>query len=338
MASIDPIRLSKALNHLLRSGPEQGHLAIDPDGWATTADLAQSAERYLHAPVTPEEVVAAAAGGNVKRFEIEAERLRLIPRASDRPGPNQVPDILYHATTSERAERVRRQGALTLGRKSFVFLSTSEAEAWRVAHRLEGGRPEVLYVDAGRAQRRGVRFQPRRRGSLFVTRSVPARHILNLQDRFAEQLSAGGLPAVRDQSGQIRVALIQVTRRSGVTWEVAKGKLEPGEVPEYTAVREVQEEMGLSCDLRVTAPIGVIRYGFLAPGGLPRLKTVYLYLMEPLGPMVDFTPAEGEGIGAVRWFPLDEAVRAVTHTSLVPLMYDARDLLLRRPPALAPPA
>ena len=38
--------------------------------------------------------------------------------------------------------------------------------------------------------------------------------------------------------------MIQVRRRSGLTWEVAKGKLEPGESPWQAAIREVQEEIG----------------------------------------------------------------------------------------------
>jgi 8-oxo-dGTP pyrophosphatase MutT (NUDIX family) len=121
-----------------------------------------------------------------------------------------------------------------------------------------------------------------------------------------------------------------VTRRSGVTWEVAKGKLEPGEPPEFAGAREVQEEMGVDCDFDVKELVGLVRYGFMAPGGLPRLKTIYLYLMEPLGEMGSFSPSEREGIRDVRWFTPDEACEAVTHTSLVPMMRRARDMILRR--------
>ena len=95
--------------------------------------------------------------------------------------------------------------------------------------------------------------------------------------------SAGGLPVRIGPDGVPRVALVRVTRKSGVTWEVAKGKLESGEVPEEAAVREVREEMGLPCELRVTRDLGRIRYGFQAPGGLPRLKTIneLLVLTQP---------------------------------------------------------
>ncbi|MFT7521834.1 MAG: 8-oxo-dGTP pyrophosphatase MutT (NUDIX family), partial [Kiritimatiellia bacterium] len=143
--------------------------------------------------------------------------------------------------------------------------------------------------------------------------------------------SAGGFPIRRDADGRMRIALIQVTRRSGVTWEVAKGKLEPGETPEATAVREVQEEMGLQTDLRVTRYLDTVRYGFLAPGGLPRLKSVYLYLMEALDPIHGFVPRGEEGISDVEWFTPDEAVKAVTHSSLQPVMRRMRSLLEQGP-------
>jgi hypothetical protein len=81
-------------------------------------------------------------------------------------------------------------------------------------------------------------------------------------------------------------------------------------------------------DFRVTALVGLIRYGFLAPGGLPRLKTVYLYLLEPKGDMDGrFRPASREGVKDVRWFTPEEACRVVTHTSLRPLMQRAKSLV-----------
>ena len=132
---------------------------------------------------------------------------------------------------------------------------------------------------------------------------------------------------MRQPDGTVKMALIQVTRRSGITWEVAKGKLEEGESPEVAAVREVQEEMGINADLKIMDRLGVVRFGFLAPGGLPRLKSVFLYLMETPSDVNAFKPADKEGVKDVRWFTPDEAFKAVTHSSLLPLMRHARNLL-----------
>ena len=326
---VDPIRLSKTMAFLLRHRPDVGGLTPDEDGWVQVAELATSLSKLLSAEVDADAIrgVSDPAG---RRFELEGDRVRAVRREGERRDPEHrrvhPPDILYHATTDADIERVRLAGQLSAGGDRLVYLSSDESHAWRVAHRMSGGAPRVLYVDASRARRHGVRFFRNRKNGLFLATPIAVHDILNLQENFAEQISAGGIPVSIGPSGP-RMALIRVTRKSGVTWEVAKGKLEDGEPPERAAVREVQEEMGLKAELRVTRYVGAVRYGFLAPGGLPRLKTVHLFLMEPTGDIDTFVPAEGEGIGEVRWFSLEEACAAVTHSSLVPLMQRARLLV-----------
>lgn len=227
------------------------------------------------------------------------------------------PDILYHGCTVPLAERASEQGRLRVAGNRPVYLSSSEAHAWRVAHRNDDA-PEVLYVDAGRARRAGVRFR-RGRSGLWLADAIPARFVLNLQAGFREQFSAGGI-IVRDSAAGPELLLISCRRASGATWEIAKGKLEPGESPETAAVREVLEEMGIDTGLEITGTLGVARYGFRTPEGSPRLKTLYVYLMRADPCPVDFEPASLEGIEDVRWFPLEEACQRVTHGSLRPLM------------------
>ena len=249
-----------------------------------------------------------------------------------------LPDICYHACTAEQVERYQQQGTIQAPGSRSILLSNNETQAWRAAHRL-GGEPRLLYIDTTRARRAGIRFERNRRNGLYMTEHIPIGHALNLMPNFAEQLSAGGIPIVTDEHGQTKMALIQVSRRSGTTWEVAKGKLEDGEPPEIAAVREVQEEMGLDVPMEVIDTVGVIRYGFMAPGGLPRLKTVYLYLLRPTGALpTEFRPASAEGIGAVKWFTPARAVRAVRHSSLIPLIKRARKMVEAReaPHASAP--
>ena len=246
-------------------------------------------------------------------------------------GGADIPDILYHSTTQARLDRYTEKGAVRLPGQRQVILSADEGQAWREAHRTCAPHPRVLVVDTARNRRQRLHVRRGRRPHLFVASSVPMRHVLNLQDNYAQQISAGGIPVRENPDGTVSLALIQVKRRSGVTWEVAKGKLERGETPEQAAVREVREEMGVDIDFAIRAPVGQIRYGFMAPGRLPRLKTVHLYLLDPLSDMGDaFDPATGEGIGEVRWFSVDDAVRAVTHTSLRPLIRRVRRMLSGR--------
>ncbi|MCK6506470.1 NUDIX domain-containing protein [Myxococcota bacterium] len=228
------------------------------------------------------------------------------------------PDILYHATTRDRAERALDRGVLEVGGGRPVFLSRSESQAWQVAHR-QAGEPVVLYIDAARArQLRRCRFERNRQG-LWQAGSVPIGHVLNLRPGFAEQASAGGIPVWFGEGGP-ELLLIQVARRQRCTWEVAKGKLEPGESPEAAAVREVREEIGLPVDLEVVLGLGFVRYGFTTPDREPRLKTLHMYLMRAPERFTVFHPANAEGICDARWFTPEAAMRAVTHRSLRPLM------------------
>ena len=322
--------------YLLRHKPEHGNLTLDPEGWTPLEDVAVAVSKMLRYEVSTSRIHRLIDEDNIVRFDIENEKIRATRKPYRKPGfsygsPRSsslppTPDILYHATSRERLADLIDGEWVHCGPRPFC-LSETEAQAWRAAHRSGDAEPVVLYVDASRCRRKGIRFRRNKRTGLYMADRVPRRDVLNLQPRFAEQLSAGGLPLGRGPSGKLHIALIRVTRRSGVTWEVAKGKLEPGESPELTAVREVQEEMGVACTFEILRDVGIVRYGFVAPGGLPRLKTVYLYLMRPLGSMDEFNPSVREGIGAVRWFPLDEACKVVRHSSLQPLMRQVRSVL-----------
>lgn len=326
--AIDPVRLSKTMSYLLRHRPDAGGLEPDDDGWVSLEDIVRAAGRLMHRRVGEEDVRAVLDDSKVQRFQIEEDRIRAVreKRKRTRASP---PDILYHATNTEMLEKARSNGQQLKGSsRRPLYLSSQEPSAWRVAHTRYGEDPQVLYVDTTRARRHGVRFFKNRRTGLYTAERLPLSDVLNLQPKFAEQQSAGGIPIMRGDDGAWRMALIKVTRRSGVTWEVAKGKLEPGETPESAGIREVREEMGIDSELVVTGYVGLIRYGFLAPGGLPRLKSVYLYLMQTAdGSVPEFTPREAEGIGEVQWFTPDDACKAVTHSSLKPIMKVARDMV-----------
>ena len=206
--------------------------------------------------------------------------------------------------------------ALTGGRK--LFMSKSESQAWLVSHR-GPGEPMVLYIDATRAKQAGAKFQMNHRG-LWQTPSVAVKHILNLRQGFGHQLSAGGFPVYYGPNGP-EIALIKVRRRFGTTWEIAKGKLEPGESPVQCAMRELQEEMGAEMSLSMERDFGFVRYGFMTPDREPRLKTMYVFQFRCEERIENFMPASGESVVDVGWFRPEQADRVVTHRSLRPLMH-----------------
>ena len=266
---------------------------------------------------------------------ISAARMHLVhsdaagSSATDRTGSGRrLSDILYLASNTQ-SDAGFGSGPVATEQSPTI---RAEETAWRTAHRKPEPSPELLYINRQRARRAGIRFYRNKRTGLFEADHVRVEDVLNLKGDYAEQHSAGGIPVTLDKDGQPRMALIQVKRRSRTTWEVAKGKLDPGETPEVAAIREVQEEMGIHVPMRIHEFVTKIRYGFYVTPSQPRLKTVHLYLLQPLEPITTaFRPAQDEGIGDVRWFSPDEACEVVRHSSLIPAIRLARDILANSP-------
>ncbi len=86
-------------------------------------------------------------------------------------------------------------------------------------------------------------------------------------------------------------------------WTLPKGKLEAGETAERAALREVEEETGLRCEL--VRPAGSTAY----VDGRGRQKIVRYWVMRPLSGR--FVPTAE--VDALRWFPIDDAVTQLTY-------------------------
>ena len=114
--------------------------------------------------------------------------------------------------------------------------------------------------------------------------------------------AAGGLVA---RDGR----LLLVHRPKYDDWTFPKGKAEPGESDEACAVREVEEETGLRCELGTELP------STYYTDSRDRPKRVRWWRMEPIAG--EFTPSDE--VDEIRWLTREEAVEL--------LSYD-RDLVL----------
>lgn len=93
----------------------------------------------------------------------------------------------------------------------------------------------------------------------------------------SNETSAGGIAVFVDH-GTARAAVIGRRNRHGkLEWCLPKGHVEPGETPEQAAIREVEEEAGVTGE--IIASLGVIDYWFT--GEERRVhKVVHHYLLE----------------------------------------------------------
>jgi 8-oxo-dGTP diphosphatase len=119
--------------------------------------------------------------------------------------------------------------------------------------------------------------------------------------------AAGGL-VVRDG----RVLLVHRPRYDD--WTFPKGKALAGETDEECALREVEEETGISCE--IVSPDGTTRYA----DARGRDKTVHWFVMRPLRGA--FEP--NDEVDELRWVDEAEAAQLLT--------YDRDRVLLDRLP------
>jgi 8-oxo-dGTP pyrophosphatase MutT (NUDIX family) len=133
--------------------------------------------------------------------------------------------------------------------------------------------------------------------------------------------SAGGV-VYRLEDGVVQVVLVGRTAQN--TWFLPKGTPLPGEPREQTAARETHEETGL--EVRVLEPIGSIQYWFVADRTRIH-KTVYYYLMEPVGGDLSRHDPEYD---RVAWFPIDQAIAVLTYANDADIVRQAAALIERR--------
>ena len=114
----------------------------------------------------------------------------------------------------------------------------------------------------------------------------------------------------------------------GSHWDFPKGHIEPGEDPQTTAARELQEETGIR-DARIVPGFKESMRYFYRKAGEGMLKVVIFFLAEtPTGEVT----LSHEHSGYL-WLPYEEAVKRLTFKNARELLAKARAFLDGSTPA-----
>ncbi|GIP35847.1 NUDIX hydrolase [Paenibacillus sp. J2TS4] len=130
------------------------------------------------------------------------------------------------------------------------------------------------------------------------------------------EISAGGV-VFRKENGACWIQMIQ-DRYGKIT--LPKGKMEPGETEEETALREISEETGIEGE--IVEPIETISYRFTHPKHGLMDKRVHYFLVRAVGGNLH---AQIEEIRGVEWLEPREAWR-----QQVQYGYNNNDSVLRQ--------
>ena len=137
------------------------------------------------------------------------------------------------------------------------------------------------------------------------------------------EFSAGGV-LVKVIRGRPMLAAIRPRGKPEGLWALPKGKIDPDERPEETAVREVREETGVEGTL--VEKLGDVRYTYSRRGGERIFKVVSFYLLRAgRGRIGQIEEAMQIEVEEARWLALDEAPRLLAYGGEREMAAKARD-------------
>jgi 8-oxo-dGTP pyrophosphatase MutT (NUDIX family) len=129
----------------------------------------------------------------------------------------------------------------------------------------------------------------------------------NDKGKAVREYTAGGV-VFRVKNGGLEFLLLQDVKGR---WSIPKGHVESGETLEQTAVREIEEETGLS-QIKIIDKLDKIHFFYRMNGKLI-FMTTFVFLMEATEPDETLQPEKSEGIIDVSWFDEAAALRAIEY-------------------------
>jgi putative RNA 2'-phosphotransferase len=174
------VKLSKFLALILRHQPERFALALDDAGWASLSEVMEILKGLPNFRWASRsdvmQVVEQGTGDGKKRFQVEGGRIRaLYGHSLERRiyhEPAKPPDRLYHGTSPDALQAIRREGLKPMDRQ-YVHLSPDRETATRVGRR-HAPRPIVVSVRAGEAHEAGVMFYHPEEAVYLAEKIAPA--------------------------------------------------------------------------------------------------------------------------------------------------------------------
>lgn len=135
----------------------------------------------------------------------------------------------------------------------------------------------------------------------------------NLRQRIRRTVpeeTAGGV-VFRRVNGKVEILMIQDAKDR---WSIPKGKVEPGERLEQTAVREIEEETGLK-HLRIHEKLGKVDFRYRSKDTLI-MKTMHVFLIHAFKDSDNYRPEDHKAIKSVSWFSTNEALDLIEYDDI----------------------
>ncbi len=173
-------RLSKVVSHALRHVPEEYGLSLDKDGWVEINALtsALKTKDFRGETLTKKELVEMIHQSSKVRHEIKDDKIRaLYGHSTEEKMIKEMktpPEILYHGTSSEKADIIMNEGLKPMSRH-YVHLSIDQVTAKQVGCR-KSTNPVIFKVRAKQASSEGIKFYMGN-DSIWLSDEIPVQYI-----------------------------------------------------------------------------------------------------------------------------------------------------------------
>lgn len=146
-----------------------------------------------------------------------------------------------------------------------------------------------------------------------IISSNPIKTMFNFFSEYKFIEAAGGI--VKNEN------LFLFIKRNGF-WDIPKGKIEKNETPEYAAIREIQEECGLTGQLSISNKL-IETYHTYNFKNKSVLKRTHWYCLEYIGDN-STKPQLEEGITEIQWLPQNQfsTIESNTYPSILDVLFE----------------
>jgi len=178
------IKISKFLSYILRHHPEKYELTLDEKGYTNLERILNILDdRFQSRKISIDTLRDMIKNSDKKRFEIKNGKIRAyyghsLDKKIVLKELNQYPDKLYHGTTQNAYNKIKKEG-IKKQRRQYVHLS-KDIETAKIIGRRRTKTPVILEIDVSRAKNDGIKFY--RSGDMFLADYIPAKFISTTKD------------------------------------------------------------------------------------------------------------------------------------------------------------
>lgn len=175
------MKVSKTMSYILRHNPYEFNLEVDDNGFVDFEKLVYSLKK-TYKNISSEDVIFIVNNDDNKRYEISKDKTKIraiyghtfdfkIEKKECVP-----PAILFHGTNIDAWNNIVKNGYLKKMQRQYVFLSSEEEKAERVAIRRKNKQYVILKIDTVLAIKEGIKFY-RESNGIYMSDDIPVKFI-----------------------------------------------------------------------------------------------------------------------------------------------------------------